>query len=284
MKLNFIRLNKRKQGKLDATSMLHAINNHSAEILRRLESFFPIPSDSRHPGDETYNPALRPLYVHFVAALYGICSPYTSDPHELAYIAAAQWPAFVRPVLDEHQRRIDEYQLAKMEEEQDGESHIEDEVEFELQPPSEDVRIRLIRVFTPSITAALNTLYPRLSFANAWATANVPPANLLAIPPKSLPPLPIHEPKDQDSYAMLKSLPRMAKFILVASFIASNNPAKTDMRMFGRGPDERKKRRKGGSPRKMSAKNAAVKVRRFICFTMAIDVLVDRYRNVYWDR
>ncbi|KAJ8487791.1 hypothetical protein ONZ51_g3946 [Trametes cubensis] len=44
----------------------------------------------------------------------------------------------------------------------------------------------------------------------------------------------------------------MAKFILVAAFLASTNPARSDIRMFGRGPDERAKRRrrKVGTPRK----------------------------------
>jgi origin recognition complex subunit 5 len=36
----------------------------------------------------------------------------------------------------------------------------------------------------------------------------------------------------------------MSKFILVASYIASTNPAKTDVRMFGRGVDEKKQRRR----------------------------------------
>ncbi|KAI0089393.1 origin recognition complex subunit 5 C-terminus-domain-containing protein [Irpex rosettiformis] len=228
-------------------------------ILRRLEVLFPTFHDTQVPGDQTYDPALRPLYAHFVSTLYGICSPYITDPNELAYIAASQWPGFVRPILDEHERRVDEHQQARMEEEDGIEPHGEEEVFVELRPPTEDVRIRLMRLFTPLITAALDTLYPRLSFANAWAKANVPPTNLLSIPPRQLPSIPIHKLEDQDSQATLKSLPRMAKFILVASFIASNNPAKTDMRMFGRGRDERKKRR-GGSPRKMSAKSTAVKI------------------------
>ncbi|PCH36917.1 hypothetical protein WOLCODRAFT_28831 [Wolfiporia cocos MD-104 SS10] len=49
-----------------------------------------------------------------------------------------------------------------------------------------------------------------------------------------------------------RSLSRMVKFVLVTAFLASTSPAKTDMRMFGRGPDERALRRcrKAGSPRK----------------------------------
>ncbi|KAI0701836.1 putative origin recognition complex, subunit 5-like protein [Cytidiella melzeri] len=209
--------------------------------LRRLASLFPASSEA-DGSIGTYDPALRPFYMHFLATLYSVCSVFTTDPSELAYIAAAQWPGFVQPILDDHRSRDDSGN------------------DLEFQPPIEDVRIRLTRLFTPSFTSALETLFPRLSFANAWAQANVPPPNLLSIPPKQLTSIPVHKPEDQDSYRVLKSLPRMAKFILVASFLASNNPAKTDMRMFGRGPDERKKRRKGGSPRKISSKNAAVKI------------------------
>ncbi|KAI0791547.1 origin recognition complex subunit 5 C-terminus-domain-containing protein [Irpex lacteus] len=234
-------------------------------VLRRLESLYPV----SHDGDnETYSPTLRPLHAHFVATVYSICSPYTTDPHELAYIVAAQWPAFVRPILDDHHQRVDEYRRAR-DEEREGEEEEEEEkeeeeeirVDLELQPPTEDIRMRLTRLFTPSITAALDTLYPRQSFAHAWATANIPPSNLLSTPPRNLSSIPIIRPQDQDSSGgVLSTLSRMAKFILVAAFIASHNPSKTDMRMFRRGPDERRKRRRGRSPRKVSAKNAAVKI------------------------
>jgi origin recognition complex subunit 5 len=36
----------------------------------------------------------------------------------------------------------------------------------------------------------------------------------------------------------------MSKFILIASFLASMNPARSDLRMFGRGLDEKKRKRR----------------------------------------
>lgn len=243
-------------------------------IIARLASAYPAASSFLDPNDssicqDTYHPALLPLYKHFVTTLYSVCSPFTIDPDELAYIAAARWPGFVQPVLDDHQMRIEEHRasLSHAELEQDGvvadsEGEEDDhEMTLELQLPSEDVRIRLMRLFTPSFTAALEALYPRLTFAAAWAHVNVPDANLLSIPPRQLVSLPTRMPDQQGLHGGLRGLPRMVKFILVASFIASTNPAKTDMRMFGRGPDERAKRkRRGGSPRKTSSKNTAVKV------------------------
>lgn len=192
---------------------------------------------------DTYHPDLRPLYVHFLSTLYSICSPFTTDPDELAYIAAAHWPGFVQPLLDERQSVIAEGY---------------DPPSF---TPTEDARIRLTRLFTPTFTAALEALYPRLTSASAWAQANRPPKDILSYAPLQAPSVAARMPDDIKGPGLLESLSRMAKFILLAAFLASTNPAKSDMRMFGRGPDERKKRRRGGS-RRVGAKNSAVKVRR----------------------
>ncbi|OSD07949.1 hypothetical protein PYCCODRAFT_1402031 [Trametes coccinea BRFM310] len=203
---------------------------------------------------DAYHPALKPLYAHFLATLYSACGPFTHDPTELSYIAAARWPGFVQPVLDAHQRRsnsartnaddpmngIDEY----------GDGYGGDE----LRPPSEDVRLRLTRLFTPSFTAALEALYPRITHAAHWARKHAPPLDLLSVPPAhAAQALQAHTADAQTSTsAGLEALPRMAKFILVAAFLASTNPARSDLRMFGRGPDERsrRRRRKVGTPRK----------------------------------
>ena len=122
--------------------------------------------------------------------------------------------------------------------------------------PTEDARIRLIRLFTPSFTTALEALYPRLSNAAEWAVDNQPQRNLLSsgfsganLVDKSVP---------QTSQGTLTDvLPRMSKFILLAAFLASTNPTKSDIRMFGRALDERKKRKRGLAA---STRGGAVKV------------------------
>ena len=163
--------------------------------------------------------------------LYSTCAPFTHDPDELAYISAARWPGFVQPVLDQHVRT--------------GET--------EIAPPSEDTRIRLMRFFAPSFTTALEQLYPRLIDAELWAQNNAPPADLLAKTPTTLPPaVTLH----RSSEPIL--LPRLAKFILLAAFLASTNPAKSDVRMFSRAPDERRRRKRNASPRKTKAGQAKV--------------------------
>ena len=227
------------------------------------------PDVSVHPY--TYHPVFRPLYVHYLSTVYSVCSPFTVDLDDLAYIAAATWPAFVRPVIDENQQSVARAREARQNDLDDIEPGSEDEadphtVDTPLSPPSEDARIRLIRLFTPYITAAMEALYTRQTNAGAWAKANAPPPNLLSMPPQQVPSLVKGVTADVDGERVLRGLPRIAKFVLVAAYLASTNPSRTDMRMFGRGADERaKRRRKGGSPKKMSAKASAVKVYKAHC-------------------
>lgn len=197
-------------------------------------------------NDDPYNPALLPLYTHFASVLYSICAPFTRDPSELAYISAARWPGFAQPVLDDYRLSVQELRESGNDE------------DLALGPPTEDMRMRLTRLFTPSLTTALEMLYPRLTDASAWARDNAPGPNLLDLPPVQASSSLKLDVKPEAA-AVADVLPRMSKFILIAAFLGSTNPAKTDIRMFGRGPDERKKRR-GGGPRKGAGKNTVAKV------------------------
>jgi hypothetical protein len=189
-------------------------------------------------NSNTYSPVLLPLYNHFSSTLYDVCAPFTKDPYELIYIATARWPGFVRPILDEYHR---------LQQEARDDSGREEDQALELMPPSEDARIRLTRLFTPSFTVALEALYPRLTNASDWASDNMPRENLLSSDPH--PTSMINDLKitdDNSKRSVTETLPRISKFILIAAYLASTNPQKTDMRMFGRGPDERKKKRRRG--------------------------------------
>ena len=200
------------------------------------------------PQDESdsHNPVLLPLYLQFLSTLYDVCSPFTKDPNELAYIAAARWPGFITPILDEYRRLVDEAR----------ENPGDDEEVFELTAPTEDARIRLIRLFTPSFTTAMEALYPRLSNAAEWAVENQPQRNLLSSGFSGANLIDKSAPQTFQG-TLTDVLPRMSKFILLASFLASTNPTKSDLRMFGRALDERKKRKRGGVA---SARGGAVKV------------------------
>jgi origin recognition complex subunit 5 len=150
--------------------------------------------------------------------------------------------------------------------------------------------MRLTKLFVPSITAALQSLYPRLTNASSWARENAPEPSLLDLPlarPSSS--------KNKTNATGSKGsdglttdvLPRMSKFILVAAFLASTNPAKTDLKMFGRGVDERKKkRRKGGGPRKVHGKTTVAKVSTRVSTFSAYKchglIWIIRFRNDCW--
>lgn len=175
-----------------------------------------------------FHPSLRGLFAHFVETVYDVCSPFTNDPKELGYIVGAQWPSFASPVLEDWRQQ------------KDG----------PYDAPSEDGRFRLIRLFTPSLTTAIESLYPRLISLKEWREVSAPPAGfrLSQSMGHAFPPPKIVTP----GISMFPQLSRLSKFIILASFLASTNPAKTDVRMFVRGPDERTRHRKrGGGTRKV---------------------------------
>lgn len=190
--------------------------------------------------DKTYHPSLLPLYEQYVEHVYNVCSLYTTDIQELQYIAAARWPGFVKPVLQEQSDANG-----------DGDPD-PDRICNELTLPASDGRMRLLKFFTPSLTAALDMLYPRLTNATDWALANDPD---MQAPDKT------QCQTNTEESITVDHLPRMSKFILLAAFLASTNPAKSDVRMFGRGVDKQKRRRrKSASPKKAGAQTAVAKV------------------------
>ena len=121
----------------------------------------------------------------------------------------------------------------------------------------------------PSFTCALSTLYPRTQHPSQWSKETAPPPDLRLsdlLTTHSEQNLHEHEqsPSNHDRTRSRGTAPAtdrgtraeltsVAKYVLVAAFLASFNPAKTDARLLGRAPDERgktRKRRGGGGPRK----------------------------------
>ncbi|KAJ7800746.1 origin recognition complex subunit 5 C-terminus-domain-containing protein [Mycena olivaceomarginata] len=203
-------------------------------LLDRLNSAFrALSSQSEHPIEANpYHPNLRSLYAQYLSVLLDSCSVYVQDPNELQYIAAARWPGFVKPILDAH-NHPDEDEDVDM----DG-----NDSESALKPPPEDVRMRLIRIFKPSFKAALEALYPRLDHAAHWAAQTQP--------------LPDSGADVEVDDRRIADLPRMAKYILVAAYLASTNPHSSDVRMFGRAQDEKKRKRRLYKPTKGGAAKA----------------------------
>ncbi|KAG6820797.1 hypothetical protein H0H93_011562 [Arthromyces matolae] len=195
-------------------------------IVERLISKFTLSEDfSAGP----YHPTFHGLYSHFVTVLCDVCYPFIHNPHEIEYIAAARWPGFVQPVLDQQTSLEDEMDL-------------DEQSDHRPLKPQEDVRMRLSRMFNTSLNLAMEDLYPRIKSASDWAESHKPEPNLLSAQTNQI--ASARNDESKDSEAAPFTLPRMSKFILVASFLASTNPAKSDIRMFGRGLDEKKRRRR----------------------------------------
>lgn len=220
----------------------------TVDVLQRLVSAFRSTSllESSHTSHVSYHPALQPLYEQYVETLYNALSIYTNDPIELQYVSAARWPGFVKPVIDQYD------ELVRQAEEEGSDPP-------ELEPPATDGRLRLLKFFLPTFTAALEALYPRLDNAADWAANNdYDAAQTSATSNRDG----LSSRVKPVSSFKVDHLPRMSKFILIAAFVASTNPPKSDIRMFGRGPEERKKRRrKPSSPKKSGGVQTVVKVR-----------------------
>ena len=124
--------------------------------------------------------------------------------------------------------------------------------------PSEIVRMRLTRLFTPTLTAALEALYPRLMNAADWAKTHMPEKNLLSAPPGSRSAAVVQATQDGGD-AQMEQLPIISKYILIAAYLASTNTARSDLRMFGRGLDQKKRKRRAVGAKKSRGGPAKVR-------------------------
>lgn len=209
------------------------------DILHYLVNLFP-PSRSSYEISP-YNPRLHSIYTNYVKTLYSVCSPVTRDPQELAYIAAARWPGYVAPLLQDW-KHIESQRM-------------DDAEDFEYPMPSDDETLRLLTLFKSTFVTALNTLHPRLSHARAWAHEFAPSISLRLSDPSTAVVLNTRGRQkklgETSLLASLHDLPARTRILLVASYLASHNPARTDIKMFGRMADggKKKSKRKVG-PRK----------------------------------
>ncbi|KZP34098.1 hypothetical protein FIBSPDRAFT_943158 [Athelia psychrophila] len=129
------------------------------------------------------------------------------NPYNLALLPICTH--FASPAIDD--RRLND--------QEQRESGVD--IEPALAPPSEDMRMRFTRLFTPTFTTALETLYPRLNDATLWARDSAPVPNLLELPAAaSISP---RKPGAETIMVVPDVLPRMSKFILVAAVLASTN-------------------------------------------------------------
>ena len=178
-----------------------------------------------HP--RTFHPSFRPLYVHFATTVTDVIFPFTRDVDEVIYVAAAVWPGFVWPLLG----------LGGEEEEEEW---------TEPQLPSEATRMGMTKQLTSTVTSAFETLHTRQCSAEEWVRRGGFDYPRSRVRERETAPDTQGEGEEKEKVPLLvSSLSLIAKYILLASFIASTNPVKSDIRLFGRGLDGGKGKGKG---------------------------------------
>ncbi|KAH7334431.1 origin recognition complex subunit 5 C-terminus-domain-containing protein [Rhizoctonia solani] len=247
-----------------------------------LSSHFPPPlvikqESSEAPGLPPLTAAhddLVPLRMHFLSAVYDICSPHSRDPAEIAYVVQATWPTFVTPILaDWNTIRTSQIPENDMDVDVDdsgaGESQGPEELlsqwrraasSSEYPLPTEGTRLRLIRHFSPTILAAFHELLPRRTSARAWAKSHIPPPSFRASQWSSYPQTNAEaERADVSNSDVITYGSSHTRMLILACYLASYNPSKSDMRIFGRDVSGIPKRKNRGFA-KGKGKTATAKI------------------------
>jgi hypothetical protein len=156
-----------------------------------------------------------------------VCTPDTTSPAEIATVCAAVWPLYISPILNDWQAANDR-----------GEDY-----EIPLGAPG-----RLASMWRGKIAAASQVLYPRNKSAEEWARENEPTVPLSLDNPVANALLTTSSiRKEEKPYA---DLPRMARFLLVASYLCSYNPTRADVQIISKLSEDRNQKLRGGGTRK----------------------------------
>jgi hypothetical protein len=151
-----------------------------------------------------------------------------TSPAEIATVCAAVWPLYISPILNDWQAANDR-----------GEDY-----EIPLGAPG-----RLASMWRGKIAAAAQAVYPRMKTAEGWARENEPAVPLSLDNPTANSLLTTSSTgKDEKPYA---DLPRMARFLLVASYLCSYNPTRADVRIISKLSEDRSQKLRGGGTRKV---------------------------------
>lgn len=172
--------------------------------------------------------------------VYGICSPYTQDPVDIAYILATHWALYISPIIN------------------DWNDYNDREEEYDIPPQAQ---ARLNAIFRQSIGASVQSLYPRLVDSDTWLShSSTADYNIrFSQADRNTVIQRRKEIQQDDSSLNVTRLPLMGRYLLVASYLASFNPTTMDVRILSQVRDPTKKFRKLGA-RKVRA-GTALKVR-----------------------
>jgi origin recognition complex subunit 5 len=174
---------------------------------------------------------LQPIFDSFTEFVYGICSPYTQDPVDIAYILATHWALYISPILNDWNDFNDR-----------GE-------EYEIPPQAQ---ARLNAIFRQAMGASVQTLYPRLVDSEAWLS-QIPSEDRNIRFSRADRNTVLQGRKESsltqggDGDLNVTRIPLMGRYLLVASYLASFNPSRMDVRILSQVRDPTKKFRKIGA-------------------------------------
>ncbi|PVF96680.1 hypothetical protein CPB86DRAFT_761732 [Serendipita vermifera] len=194
--------------------------------------------------DSCINPfhsILRPIFDSYVEFVYAICNAYTQDPEEIGYVVATHWAHYISPILNDWE-----------EENEKGEDY-----DIPIEASS-----RLRALFRQTIGASVPVLYPRLVDASTWASQMGPQSFRLRFSETDRNTV-IHGRRENESTTnggtqTVTSLPKMARYLLVASYLGSFNPSTMDIRILGQMRDPTKKYRRPAT--RKARPDAALKI------------------------
>jgi origin recognition complex subunit 5 len=170
----------------------------------------------------------HPVWPRFLDLLLATLSPLlpSSPPSELAYLASALWPIYTSSLPPHFEQHLLHRPYP----------------DPSLPPPPLAITVKLLTdlkaAMAVPLAAAIEFVLPRLSGSAEFTDALLPrPGDVLGIKRGVPRPPPLE-------------LPLVARFLVVAAYCASYNPAKSDLRLFGRAVGGDGKRKRGGGTRR----------------------------------
>lgn len=168
----------------------------------------------------------HPLYPRFLDLILSTLLPLTSLPSEIDYLSTALWPIYTSS-LPAH---LEQISLGRP------------YPDPSAPPPPLPITVKLLtdlkHQLTLPLTAAIEDVLTRQIGRSDFTNAMLAPATSEGRVRRTVPKAPGLE------------VSMIEKYLLVAGYCASYNPAKSDLRLFGRGTGPEGRKKKGGGTRR----------------------------------
>jgi origin recognition complex subunit 5 len=178
------------------------------------------------------SPASHPLYSRFLDLILSTLLPLTSLPSEIEYLSQTLWPIYTSSLPPHSEQSL-------LNRPYPDPANIPPPLAITVKLLT-DLKHQLSIPLTAAIESVLTRQIGRREFEKAMLPSRAEPGMgmMMGGVRRGIPKAPGLE------------LPVVAKYLLVAGYCASYNPAKSDMRLFGRGTGPDRRTKKGGGTRR----------------------------------